>query len=112
MNVILNMDHQDWKPVILRKDKKPEKVTQKVVKPKNTQSAYMKKLENEDVKIQYMDKSISKKIAEARTQLKMTQQDLANKLCVKKYIINDLESGKILKNDKVIRKALNILRIK
>ena len=42
----------------------------------------------------------------------LQQQDLANKLCVKKNIVNDLECGKILKNDKVIRKALNILKIK
>jgi ribosome-binding protein aMBF1 (putative translation factor) len=42
----------------------------------------------------------------------MSQQDLANKLCIKKNIVNDLESRKILKNDKVIRRALNILKIK
>ena len=105
------MDHQDWKPVILRKNTKPINSTEKVRK-KSIENQYLKKLEGDDVKLEYIDRSISKKIIEARVSLKMSQQDLANKLCVKKNIVNDLESGKILKNDKVIRRALNILKIK
>ena len=105
------MNHQDWKPVILRKNTKPVKSTEKVRK-KSNENQHLKKLEGDDVKLEYIDRSISKKIVEARVSLKMTQQDLANKLCVKKNIVNDLESGKVLKNDKVIRRALNILKIK
>ena len=105
------MDHQDWKPVILRKNNKYVKSTEKVRK-KIIESQHLNKLEGNDVKLEYIDRSISKKVLEARVSLKMTQQDLANKLCVKKNIVNDLESGKILKNDKVIRRALNILKIK
>ena len=105
------MDHQDWKPVILRKNNKYVKSTEKVRK-KIIENQHLNKLEGNDVKLEYIDRSISKKVLEARVSLKMTQQDLANKLCVKKNIVNDLESGKILKNDKVIRRALNILKIK
>ena len=105
------MDHQDWKPVILRKNSKHVKSTEKVIK-KIIENQHLKKLEGNDIKLEYIDRTISKKILEARVSLKMTQQDLANKLCVKKNIVNDLESGKILKNDKVIRRALNILKIK
>ncbi len=105
------MNHQDWKPVILRKNTKPLKSIEKVIK-KSNENQHLKKLEGNDVKLEYIDRSISKKIVEARVSLRMTQQDLANKLCVKKNIVNDLEYGKVLKNDKVIRRALNILKIK
>jgi ribosome-binding protein aMBF1 (putative translation factor) len=107
------MDHQDWKPVILSKKKKPEKIVEKVRKTNNSnQNINLKKLEADDVKLEYIDKSISKKISEARLHLKMSQQDLANRLCVKKNIVNDLESGKVLKNDQIIKKALKLLNIK
>jgi len=110
------MNHQDWKPVILKKNTKPVKTLEKVKKnnlnSNSNQNINYKKLDGDDVKLDYIDKSISKKIVEARVSLKLSQQDLANKLCVKKNIINDLESGKILKSNNVIRKALNILKIK
>ena len=110
------MDHQDWKPVILIKKNKSVKTLEKVKKnnlnSNSNQNINYKKLDGDDVKLEYIDKSISKKIVQARLSLKLSQQDLANKLCVKKNIINDLESGKILKNNRVIRKALNILKIK
>ena len=110
------MDHQDWKPVILSKPKKHivEKTT--VVKKNLNSNSIVnlnsKKMEEEDVKIEYVPKSVGIEIQKARSLLKLSQQDLANKLCVKKNIINDLESGKILKSNNVIRKALNILKIK
>ena len=110
------MDHQDWKPIILKKNTKPVKTVEKVrknnINKNSSQNLNYKMLDNEDVKLEYMDKSVSKKIAEARLHLKMSQQDLANKLCVKKNIINDLESGKVLKNDQIIRKTLKLLNLK
>ena len=109
------MDHQDWKPVILKKNKKLEKIIEKVkvnnLNSNSNQNINIKKLETEDIKLEYIDKKVSKKIAKARLEQKISQQDLANRLCVKKNIINDLESGKILKNNKIIRKTLNILKI-
>ena len=73
----------------------------------------MKKIEdNEDMKVEYVSKSVSKQIQQARLEQKMTQQDLANRLCVKKNIINELESGKMLKNNKFISKVKSVLNIK
>ena len=110
------MDHQDWKPITLNKPKKHIVEKTKVVKKNLNSNSFIninaKKIEEEDVKIEYVPKSIGIEIQKARSLLKLSQQDLANKLCVKKNIINDLESGKILKSNNVIRKALNILKIK
>ena len=47
-----------------------------------------------------------------RTMKKMTQQDLANRLNVKKNIINDLESGKMILNKAFVSKVKRVLGIK
>ena len=47
------MDHQDWKPVILRKNTKPVKSTEKVRKKFN-ENQHLKKLEGDDVKLEYI----------------------------------------------------------
>jgi len=110
------MDHQDWKPVILSKPKKHivEKTT--VVKKNLNSNSIVnlnsKKMEEEDVKIEYVPKSVGIEIQKARSLLKLSQQDLANKLCVKKNIINDLESGKMVKNNAFVSKVKRILKIK
>lgn len=114
------MDHQDWKPVILRKNNtKHVKKKETVLSNKKSNSNMLnnnlnlKKLDVDDVKPpEHVSKSIGKEIQQARCAIKMTQQDLANKLCVKKNIINDLESGKMLNNKVFIRKVKNILGIK
>ena len=73
------MNHQDWKPVILKKNTKPVKTLEKVKKNNlnnnSNQNINYKKLDSEDVKLEYIDKSISKKILEARVSLKLSQQD-------------------------------------
>jgi|SaaInlStandDraft_7_1057024.scaffolds.fasta_scaffold69638_2 ribosome-binding protein aMBF1 (putative translation factor) len=112
------MDHQDWKPVILHNPKKKPIVEKNKVVKTNLNSnsmmdVNMKKIEdNEDMKVEYVSKSVSKQIQQARLEQKMTQQDLANRLCVKKNIINELESGKMLKNNKFISKVKSVLNIK
>jgi len=111
------MDHQDWKPVILRNPakKKPIVEKKKVVKTNLNSNSIMninvRKIEDEDMKVEYVSKSIGKQIQQARLIQKITQQDLANRLCVKKNIINDLESGKMLKNNLFVSKVKKILKI-
>ena len=112
------MDHQDWKPVIFSKPKKSIVETKKTtVVKKNLNSnsisnVNIKKMEAEDVKVEYIPKSIGKEIQQARTALKLSQQDLANRLSVKKNVINDLESGKMVKNNQFVSKVKRILNIK
>lgn len=110
------MNHQDWKPVILKKPKK-HIVEKKTVVKKNLNSNSItninsNKMDGEDVKIEYTPKSIGIEIQKARSLLKLSQQDLANKLCVKKNIINDLESGRMVKNNAFLNKVKRILKIK
>ena len=112
------MDHQDWKTVILHNPtKKPIVDKNKVVKTNLNSNSIMnvnaRKVEdNEDMKVEYVSKSVSKQIQQARLEQKITQQSLANKLCVKKNIINELESGKMIKNNQFISKVKGVLNIK
>ena len=110
------MDHQDWKPITLIKPKKHIVEKTKVVKKNLNSNSFIninaKKIEEEDVKIEYVPKSIGIEIQKARSLLKLSQQDLANKLCVKKNIINDLESGRMIKNNVFVSKVKRILKIK
>lgn len=112
------MDHQDWNPIILKSLKaKKTIVDKKQIVKINPNSNSIGKInarkveESEDMKTVYVSKSIGKQIQQARTIQKITQQDLANKLCVKKNIINDLESGKMLKNNSFVNKVKAYLKI-
>ncbi len=116
------MDHQDWKPVILRKTKqqlqkqgnvKKEKVLNTKRPNSNNVNVNLKKLDGDEVEpTKYVPKETAKLIQQARTMKKMTQQDLANRLNVKKNIINDLESGKMILNKAFVSKVKRVLGIK
>ena len=113
------MDHQDWKPVVFKNPKAKKSLVQKkkVVKSNLNSNSITnvnaKKLDDaEDVKLQHIPKSIGKQIQQARNAQKITQQDLANRLSVKKSIINDLESGKMLKNNQFVNKVKRALNLK
>ena len=117
------MDHQDWKPVVFKKSQAQLKKEGKLpVKPKvlipkkpNSNSSQLQnawKLDGEDVPPpKYVPKETSRLIQQARVAQKLSQQDLANKLCVKKSIINDLESGKMLLDKSFISKAKKVLKL-
>lgn len=70
------MNTQDWKPVVLRKSNSNCNSNSK---PKNKQYKISKKLQIQ--------------ISQARTNLKMTQEELANKMKVTKDIIRAWESN-------------------
>ena len=114
------MDHQDWKQVILRNPNAKNNVkTKKTLVRSNTSnsnklnnSVNTKKLdENDVVKIDKVNKTDIKKIQQARLALKLSQQDLATKLNVKKNVIIELESGKMTKNNQFINKVKKVLKI-
>jgi len=116
------MDNQDWKPVLLKKN---QSVLNKEEKKRNTITVVSTKnpnANNNDINLKKLDgdmvvpimlipKEISKEIQYARSIQKLTQQDLANKLCIKKNIINDLESGKMPYNKAFVNKVKRILKI-
>lgn len=112
------MDHQDFRVITIgSKDKKKSYLNREIVKRKvsNSNNIYnvnASKLENSDeMQIKYVEKDIVKKIIQARTLLKISQQDLANKLNVRKSVVTELESGKMLKNNQFISRVKKILRI-
>ena len=111
------MDHQDFRVITIgSKDKKLKNVKKEIVKRNVSNNNSIinvnaRKLENEDIQLKYVDKEVVKKIIQARTLQKISQQDLANKLNVRKNVITELESGKMLKNNQFISKVKKILRI-
>ena len=113
------MNHQDWNVVNIGNPNLKKKhivKNEKVVKTNLNNNSFnkinTKKLEEtEDMKVEYVKKEDVKKIQQARVLLKLSQDDLAKKLCVKKNIINELESGKMLKNNQFISKVKKILKI-
>ena len=111
------MNHQDFKDIVIHSKNSRLKQTKKEIVKKNVtnsnkiQVINSKKLENEDVRPEYVSKEDVKKIIQARTLLKLSQQDLANKLNVKKNVINELESGKMLKNGLFISKIKKVLKL-
>ena len=109
------MDHQDWKPVILRKN--PVRVTNAdVMKNPTAQNTVIKasaaknkqtlgtKQPTRDVDItdpDYVAKPVKtydlefrKRMQQARQEKKLSQKDLAARLNVKPTLISEIESGK------------------
>ena len=114
------MNHQDWKPIILKKNSETKKTKNTILTCKNNLNnnqvintdINLKKLDKDDiVKIDYVPKEISKKIQQARLNYKMSQEALANKLNIKKNVINDLESGKLKYDKAFVNKVNKILKI-
>jgi ribosome-binding protein aMBF1 (putative translation factor) len=96
-------NYQDWTPVVLQK---PEKSTKKQIN--NNNYKLDENLENFSHK--YISDDKKKKIINLRTKLKLSRNELANKSCLKPKDISDIETGKMLNNDKKIEKVLNFLR--
>lgn len=112
------MEHQDFRVITIgSKDKKKNNLNREIVKKNisNSNNIYKvnaTKLENsDDIQIKYVDRDVVKKIIQARTLQKISQQDLANKLNVRKSVITELESGKMLKNNQFVSKVKKVLRI-
>ena len=112
------MEHQDFRVITIgSKDKKKANLNKQIVKKNisNSNNIYnvnATKLENSDeIQLKYVDRNVVKKIIQARTLQKISQQDLANKLNVRKSVITELESGKMLKNNQFVSKVKKILRI-
>ena len=113
------MDHQDWKQVILRnpnaplkKEAEKKKVVKKPIKNNLSGGVSFKKLDGDEVqKLDKVSKVDVQKIQQARLAQKMSQKDLANRLNVKQTVINELESGKMKKNNQFVSKVKKVLRI-
>ena len=93
------MMNQDWEPVVWKKtqDKKQHSTPSTPVK------------EEEDKKLSYFTVDMGKKIALLRNNKKWSQEELAQKLCIPKKTIIDLEQGKEKYSGPLVSKLKKVL---
>ena len=124
-------DKRDWEP--LTWDKRGEKKTGESAASHLNRSARsgivttkarpskpideiitLKKIENEEETFKHakVTLSLSRKIAQARNEKKLTQKDLANAICVPPKTIQEYESGKAIPNHLIINKMEKFLGCK
>lgn len=122
------MNTQDWNVTIIGKKKTNNKdpITQMhqsnekietLRKPKqniSTQEQKIKiKLDNDEViGIEKIPNSISKKLQQERSILKITRKELAQKLNIKESIITDLENGNYSYDKQLIRRIERVLNVR
>ena len=103
------MDHQDWKPVILKKpvtkqSKPKELVVKNNINSNNNFAGTGKKINDDDeiTPLPTVGITIGKQIAQARTAKKISQKELANKMNVPLQTIQQNENGKALRNNSLL----------
>ena len=118
--------HQDWNPVVLKKNQKQlkemnnGKVPTKIINNKNYQAnssstQLSKKVldeNNDDFKIETVSRSLSVQIQKARTARKISQKDLANQLNTQLSVIQSYENGKATPDGAFLSKMSKILGVK
>jgi len=100
------MDSQDWKPVVLKKT--PQTVKKQTSVEKNTISP-TDSLDFNEKPIEFFTLAMGRKIASLRSEKKWTQEELAQKLCIPKKTIIDLEQGKEKYNGPLLSKLKRVL---
>ena len=121
----IQITEQDWEPLVLRRKQQKTALDKQnalrngntETKTKNTnktEADIMTNLANdmENLKVETVNKSISKTIMEARGALNMKQKDLANKINVFPQIIQQYENGKATPDIKILLKLEKILKCK
>ena len=127
-----SFSHQDWKSVNVGhggsvhrfKTKEDERIAQRqlirsgqvsiIQRPKNLSSGInTKKIDEETETFQhkYIDAKIAKQIVAMRTEKKLTQKELAQKANIPPKDVQEIESGRALKNGKNSQNAQKLLQI-
>ena len=97
------MEHQDLKPVVLRKNtQKPSSV------PNNKSPNSQKKEDGQVVVPKTFTKDFGQKLATVRTTKSMNRKDLSLKLNVKESVVADIENGKMLYDGNIVHKLKRI----
>jgi ribosome-binding protein aMBF1 (putative translation factor) len=100
------MEHQDWKPVILRKDSEPKRSVQHESGFKNKMN-----LDSSDPDpLRLLGAEAGKQLQMARTIKGWTQRELAQKINVKPHLIRDYEIGNVVPDKAILRRIEGILR--
>lgn len=100
---------QDWTTVVLKKKKEKKKQKQLQIDPIVKK---MNQLDNNDdtCKAVSVSNDDRKLITSLRTARKITQEELAKMLNIKKEIIRDIENGSSIENKQMINKIKNFLK--
>ena len=120
-----NFTEQDWEPLVLRKKQIKSKldkqnaqragnVETKVKNSNKDHNTEMRKLEEDmdNLKVETVNKSISKAIMDARMKLNLKQKDVANKINVQPQVVQQYENGKAKPDIAVLRKLERVLKCK
>ena len=109
------LDHQDWKPVIVRTNKSKEEdkktTTKKLSEAQQKDIKLLKQVEEDNLKHKKVPPEIRKQIQGRRCELKWTQKQLAQRCNFQVTIINDIETGKANYNPQHITKIKRILKL-
>lgn len=104
---------QDWKPVLLNKNQGngETSLSGKSSKGKQISSEESKnrKLENEEYVPKFVGPTLSKCFVAKRTQMKLTQKQLAHKVNMDVKVISEIETGKRVFNNSEIVKCERVL---
>ena len=105
-----HLEHQDWKTVIKKKkDEKPKEIKKKT----DPNIKYVEKqVEEDNLKHKKITPELKQQIIQGRCSQKLTQKELAQKCNFPLQIINEIETGKAIYNQKQINKIKRILKIK
>ena len=110
-----SMDHQDWKPVVVRTTQsvKEEKKTssKKLSESQQRDHKILKQVDNDELTHKKVSPELRKQIQQGRSALKWKQKDLAQRTNLPISVINDIETGKAIYNPQHINKIKRILKI-
>ena len=107
------LDHQDWKPVILKggPDDKHKPKPKKISQAQQKDIKLHKQVEKDELTHKKISQELKKKLMQARSSQKLKQKDLAQKCNLPVSVINEIESGKAIYNPQHINKIKRILKI-
>lgn len=97
------MNHQDWKPVVLKKGKTTSQTSHRAPKSQRNLES------DEPEKPKRLGMNEGKKIQQARCAKNMTQKQLAHVLNIKPAVIQEYETGKAIPNKGVLNRIYRAL---
>ena len=109
-----SMNHQDWKPVVVRTTqsiKEEAKASKKLSESQQRDHKILKQVDNDELTHKKVSPELRKQIQQGRSALKWKQKDLAQKTNLPVSVINDIETGKAIYNPQHINKIKRVLKI-
>ena len=108
------LEHQDWKPIIVRTNAK-NNVTNSKKKVDNTtlkKISIEEKADSDELHHKQLTLELRQSIQKARCAKALTQKQLSNSINLPVQVISDIESGKVIYNAQHINKIKRHLKLK